>query len=165
METTFWHHVPEEEHDAVRRHLASLDREKPANLIEHRVYRAGGEMRWQQRTDRAILNADGRVVEFQAVGRDITDKRKAEEAMRDSERRFRELAGLLPETVFETDEKGVLIFLNAAGFETFGYTQSDFDKGIDLCRLISDEHIENAKQRFRRMLEGQKLAGAEYTAL
>ena len=45
-----------------------------------------------------------------------------------SERRFRELADLLPQTVLETDETGNLTFTNRTGFAVTGYTQEDIER-------------------------------------
>ena len=41
-----------------------------------------GSIRWQQWADHAIVGSDGRVTEFQAIGQDITDRKRAEEARR-----------------------------------------------------------------------------------
>ncbi len=59
------------------------------------------------------------------------------ESLRNSERRFRELADALPDAVFETDEHGMLTFLNRCGRETFGYTSADLEQGIHLLKLLA----------------------------
>ena len=70
--------IPEEDRDAVREHFASLGPDRPVASHEHRVIGPGGELRWQQWTNRAILDEGGEVVELQSVGRDITDRKRAE---------------------------------------------------------------------------------------
>ncbi len=74
--------IPAEDREPLRRHFASLSRENPVATIEHRIVMPGGEVRWQQWTDRVILDADGRIAEYQSVGWDITDRRRMEEALR-----------------------------------------------------------------------------------
>jgi len=59
------------------------------------------------------------------------------ESLRNSERRFRELADALPDTVFETNERGMLTFLNRCGRETFGYTSADLARGIHILKLLA----------------------------
>ena len=82
---TFWHHVPEEDRRKFKEYLAGFSCDNPVRTIEHQVIDRRGEVRWQQWSDRAICNEAGQIVEFQAVGRDVTELRRAEEALRSSE--------------------------------------------------------------------------------
>jgi PAS domain-containing protein len=54
-------------------------------------YPPDGQVRYQQWTDRAFFDAQGNVLGYQSVVRDITEKRLAEEKLHESERRFRHL--------------------------------------------------------------------------
>ena len=53
---------------------------------------------------------------------DVTAQAKAEEALRESEEKYRELAELLPEVIFETDLEGNIAYANKVAFDSFGYT-------------------------------------------
>ena len=88
----FWHHVPPDDQEKFKKHLAKLNPQNQVASIEHRVYTSTGEVRWQQWTDRAVCDDQGNIIEFQAVGRDITERRKAEEALRESEEQMRYLS-------------------------------------------------------------------------
>jgi len=79
--TCFVPHIPEEDDRRLQKHLASLNPQNPVAMIEHRVIMPDGEMRWQQWTDRAIFDHNGHVIEYQSVGRDITEKRRMEEEL------------------------------------------------------------------------------------
>jgi PAS domain S-box-containing protein len=70
--------VPEEDRELIRVHFSSLTPDKPVNSVEHRVIVPDGSVRWHQWTDRAIFDPSGTLVEYQSVGRDITDRKTAE---------------------------------------------------------------------------------------
>lgn len=53
----------------------------PAVTLEHRVVKEEGEIRWQQWTNRAIYDQSDNLIEFQAVGRGITEQKQAEERL------------------------------------------------------------------------------------
>lgn len=64
-----------------RQSLASLTPDHPVSVTERRVVMPEGGVRWQQWTDTAFFDDEGSVVEYQSVGRDITDARAAREAL------------------------------------------------------------------------------------
>ena len=96
---------------------------------------------------------------------DITERKRAKEQLRESEERYRELADFLPQTVFEFDERGNFVFANRHGFQTFGYTLEDFDKGLSALQMLVPEDRDRAKENIQRALSGEELGGNEYTAL
>lgn len=62
--------------------MKPLTPSNPVSLIETQVILPNGEMRWQQWSNRAILDTRGNIVEYQAVGRDITERKQIETNMR-----------------------------------------------------------------------------------
>jgi PAS domain S-box-containing protein len=89
----FFDLIPAEDQQAVREHFRSLSPEKPQVTYEHRVMSPAGENRWQYWTDRAIFDEQGRLVEYQSVGHDITDLKLAEEKLRSRDAILVALAG------------------------------------------------------------------------
>ena len=92
-------------------------------------------------------------------------KARAEKALHESEERFRELADSLPQIVFEMDEAGTLAFLNKNALNVFGYSQSDFDKGLNAFDMIVAEDHDRALANIERMNKGDSPGGSEYTAI
>lgn len=74
--------IPQEDWQMAERVLATLSPENPAVTIEHRIIMENGEVRWHQWTDRAIYDEEGNAIETQAVGRDITKRKQAEEELK-----------------------------------------------------------------------------------
>jgi len=70
--------LPEEDADIPGQHFSQLSIDKPVVTYEHRVIAPDGTLHWQQWSDRALFDANGEFIEFQAVGRNITALKEAE---------------------------------------------------------------------------------------
>jgi len=77
--------IPAEDQGKIREHFASLTKDHPTAIITHRILLADGQTRWQRWSDRAIFDENGALTEYQSVGRDITEEKRSEEALRESE--------------------------------------------------------------------------------
>ena len=77
--------VPEEDQHLLKKHFASLTKDHSTATITHRILLADGLVRWQRWSDRAIFDENGTVIEYQSVGRDVTEQKQSEEALRASE--------------------------------------------------------------------------------
>jgi PAS domain S-box-containing protein len=104
--------------------LNSLSLENPVGTIEHRVVVAG-EIRWMQWINRAIFDEQERFVEFQSVGRDISDRVQAEEALRESERRFRAIFNQTFQFVGLLKPDGTLLEANQTALDFGGIRHAD----------------------------------------
>jgi PAS domain S-box-containing protein len=74
--------LPVEARETAQRHVESLIESPRVEVDEHEVLRPDGSIGWQQWLDYGVRGRDGRIVEFQGIGRDITDRKRAEEANR-----------------------------------------------------------------------------------
>ncbi|GFO54940.1 hypothetical protein GMSM_19470 [Geomonas sp. Red276] len=68
--------------------LSTLSCDNPVVTVENRVHTGSGEVRWMQFVNRGIFDEKGRLVETQGVGRDVTERKLAEEALKVSEERL-----------------------------------------------------------------------------
>jgi PAS domain S-box-containing protein len=73
--------IPEEDRNKVNNQISRLNKENSTVTTEHRVIAQGGPIRWQQWTNRAIFDEQGNIIEYQAVGRDVTERKEAAEAL------------------------------------------------------------------------------------
>ena len=112
-----------------------------------------------------IKNDSGRVIGLSTIAHDITERKRMEEALRERERKYRELVESLPQTVFETDEQGTLTSANHITFEAFGYTNEDFLKGLNIIDMVAPEDRDRARYNIQRIFNGEKLDGTDYTVL
>jgi PAS domain S-box-containing protein len=130
---------------------------------DYRLLHKDGSYRWVHEDMRLVDRAGVR--EIAGCVLDITERKQAEEALRRSERNYRELAELLPQTVFECDVQGRLTFVNRRGQEIFGVTPDQLRQGLSLLAVIAPEHHRRAMDNLARRLYGQPSAGAEYSVV
>ncbi len=89
IQDNFWEFVAEADRPAVRAMLESLTPEQPETRIENRFETVEGE-RWTLWTNRALrFDESGHPMELQSSGTDITDRKRAEQDLRESEERYR----------------------------------------------------------------------------
>ncbi|MFA5903454.1 MAG: PAS domain S-box protein [Desulfobacula sp.] len=96
---------------------------------------------------------------------DITEKRKTEEDLVKSEKKFRMMADLLPQTIFETDLTGRLTYVNKSAYVHFGYTPEDFGAGLNVFSMMAPEDRPVAARNIQELLAGRVIRGNEYRAL
>jgi len=106
--------------------IHEADRQKQISLIEaltidNPVMRSNvyailpdGSRRWQEWTSHAIFDKNGKLIEYQAVGRDITRQKLAEEALEKSERKYRQLHEAMIDGFAMTDMDGTIMEWNEA---------------------------------------------------
>ena len=117
--------LPEKDAILVRAHLAALTPENPVATILHQVYLPTGERRWHCWSDRAIFAGKPQVVEYQSVGRDVTNLIDLQEALRESEEKYRLLVTNLTDLVVKTDIRGRLLFVSKTYCELFGRKEDE----------------------------------------
>jgi PAS domain S-box-containing protein len=100
---SFMFFILEEDRAVVRHQIDSIGFEKPVVTYEHRVVLADGETRWQRWTDQAIFDKQNNIIEFQSVGCDITERKRMEEALRESEELFRAIFNTAKDSIFIKD--------------------------------------------------------------
>jgi len=84
--------IPEEDWEKVKAQIAAISLENPTKTLEHRVILPNGEIRWQQWTNRGLFGDRETPREYQAVGRDITDRKQTEQALKQQLARERLIA-------------------------------------------------------------------------
>ena len=98
--------------------------------------------------------------------RDITDHKQLEEALRKSKEKFRDLANLLPQTVFEIDLAGNFTFVNQHAIEATGYSLEDIEKKrLNAINLFIPEDRERIMENLMKRFSGEDFNDHEYTLL
>ncbi|HOT02783.1 MAG TPA: PAS domain S-box protein [Methanolinea sp.] len=158
--------IPREDKERVRQFFESLTEQNPVGSIEHRIIMPDGSIRWQRWSDRAIYDAKGALIEYQSVGRDITEIRDALEALHEKEDWYQGLSQVSPDLIFMVDQKDRVVYVNSAAAtmlgkepgEIIGHPRSSlFPPEISEPQRYAIEHVFKTGERFRR--EGEMHIG------
>jgi PAS domain S-box-containing protein len=119
--------------------------------------RRNGERVWIAWTNRVVLDGQGRVAEILSIGTDITERRRAEQARRESEQRFRELAEAIQEVFWMTDPVGKrLLYVSPAYEKIWGRSCAGLD---DAARTWPEGVHPDDRERVLRATEGGQASG------
>ena len=145
----------------------------PEDLLPHQHYSLGFLVRYlgvfvligtsayffeyiRKKTSRSIqqknLELEKTVKELQSIGK----------TLKESEKRFRELADLLPQPIFEADLQGNVTFLSRSGYELSGYSERDFNHRFDALKMFIPEDRRRVKENTLKIFKHQKLGGIKY---
>ncbi|HSB20322.1 MAG TPA: diguanylate cyclase [Anaeromyxobacteraceae bacterium] len=103
---------------------------------------------------------DGPVVSCVSAYRDVTARKRAEDALREGEERYRQLVELVPDGIAVHCD-GKLVFVNGAGARLFGAATSEELLGRPIFDLVHPSSRAFAADRVRQVLEGRELPLAE----
>jgi len=105
------------------------------------------------------------MVGFRGVVADISARKQAEAALRESEEKHRTFAELLPQIVFETDMDLRLTFVNNRAFAQFGYTPEEVAAGFDALKIIDPSQHARLKKNMTGLVHGEPYTNEEYTLI
>ncbi|MCC6823432.1 MAG: PAS domain S-box protein [Verrucomicrobia subdivision 3 bacterium] len=137
--------------EATRRVLAG---ELKSWQTDHRIRTRGGEIRWISDCSVPLRAADGKYVGSIGIIQDITERKRAEVELYQSEERFRLLVEESPDMIGIYQE-GKLVFINSTGVRLWGAKTKEELLGWRSDQLIHPDDFANAMARLRRRLAGE----------
>jgi len=147
---------------------AQLPEVNTANQILRETGKFSGEV-WHQRRNGSVFPAhmnnsllyddSGQPIGMIGIMLDITEVKRAEMELRESEEKYRNLVNLSPDPVIIVQD-GKYLLINPAFTDLFGFTQNDVDEGLTFDRLLRDEDREAIQSRYERRLAGKTLPKA-----
>lgn len=96
---------------------------------------------------------------------EIPEKYFYDETIKRSEKRFNDLAELLPEIIFELDLEGNIRYTNSIGLETFGYSKIDLVKGVNFLDVLHPNDHTKAQNNIAKKIIGEEFPLTRYLAI
>ncbi len=144
--------IPEREREMVLSNISGLTVKSPVMSNEHQVIAPGGGTRWQRWINRALFDDNGNIVSYQSIGEDITVRKNTEQALKESEERFRHIFENAQVGIYRTRvSDGKLIMANQRMAELLGY--NSIEDAIN--DYVTTEHYvdKNARKKLLKMLK------------
>ncbi len=100
-----------------------------------------------------LIDARGQVVGVASLAQDVTKRKRAEEALRDSEELYRKLVASIPDIIIRTDLKGDILFANRVAVRLSGFDSMDNFVGRNIMEFVASEDREKAAKTWKEMFE------------
>ena len=142
--------------------IASIVRNPRTTTSEHEVVRPNGSIGWQQWVNHAIPGADGKILELQAIGRDITERKRAEQALLESNERNQAILRALPDLMFLQNKEGVYLDYYARDPRDLLVPPEAF-LGKNISEVLPAELAERIMAAFRRLDDTVETQVLEYS--
>ncbi|ABG03082.1 PAS/PAC sensor signal transduction histidine kinase [Rubrobacter xylanophilus DSM 9941] len=155
-EPLYWHRIlyPEDRERVLEAEREAVER--GSFVLEYRVFAADGRVVWVRDEARLLRDESGEPRFWQGVISDITEQRRAEDALRESEERYRSLVQLSPDGV-AVESEGRFVYLNEAGARLLGASSPQEVLGQPVMERVHPDCRENARRRARRLRRGERV--------
>jgi PAS domain S-box-containing protein len=142
---------PDDREDAAR--LTEQNRLGCQEAFEYRVIWPDGSLHWLSARGRGICDEQGRLVRQMGIVVEITNRKQAEEELRESELRFRRLMESNLIGILVADLEGTILEANEAFLDLVGYTQEDVAASrVNVRELTPLEYQARATQAIEEIL-------------
>ncbi|MGI9069263.1 MAG: PAS domain S-box protein [Pyrinomonadaceae bacterium] len=128
--------------------------------FEHQVFRKDGSRIWISVNARAVRDEGGEIQYYEGTAQDITDRKRAEEALRESEERYRELFENAKDAIFVQDLGGVYISVNRAAETLSGYDRKEII-GKHFDQFVAPEYLPLACANLAKKLPNEEQTAYE----
>jgi PAS domain S-box-containing protein len=146
--------VPAEDQDIVRAQASEALSGHDPKPIEHRIIRKDGQIRWVSNSLVPMKDGQGNLVSYDGLLRDITNRKIAEETLRESEERYRHLVETMNEGLAMADQDYVFTFVNERLCEMLGYSREEM-LGRHIVEFVHEDYKDLMQDQMARRQRGE----------
>lgn len=119
--------------------------------FEFPKYTAKGRLIWVRSIGEAVRDENGSIIGLQGAFQDITDRKQAEEALRESEEQYKRIVEHASDIIYKTDAGGRFTFVNPAVIKILQYTEAELLK-LQYLDVIRPDFQPSVKRFYTRQL-------------
>ena len=154
--TSFYPFLLETDRAETVSRIESITIDNPMVETESRIVLPDERIRWNRWTHTGFFDDSGNLIEYQSVGRDITERREARFALEESENRYRTLFQKAGEGICIISQLGKLIQVNEAFAQSHGYEINEM-LGMNIRDLDVNGGVEKNPERGQAILFGETI--------
>ena len=124
----------------------------PERIMDHEIITRDGTRRVLEMSASLMRNSSGQPIGFRGIVRDITERKQAEEALRQSEERYKTLFDRNLSCVFLHDLEGRFVDANDAALNLLGYTRAEIPF-LDFYSFIGEDQLPTAFKNLEEILQ------------
>ena len=148
--------LPEHRQKVTDNYARQFRERRSTSYIEFPFLCKSGKVIWFGQNASMVIE-DGKVAGFHIIARDITERKRAEQALFDSEQRYRNLVENAPDVIFTLSPDGTITSLNPA-FETItGWPRSDW-LYKQFASILHPDDLSQGLEFFQRFLKWERIA-------
>lgn len=155
--------APEYRTKVKRHYYRQFLEKKSTTYTELPIIRKNGEISWFGQNVTLLLEEDN-IKGFHVISRDISDRKKAEDSIRESERRFQTLANVSPVGIFRTDATGYTTYVNPRWCEISGLT-AEKAVGDGWLAAVHEEDKVRLFDEWKLAAQSKRASSADYRFL
>lgn len=155
--------IPPEERDSVVSRFNRILEGEDQPPIEHRIICKDRKIRWVVDTTIPNYDLNGKLISYDGVIKDITERKDSEEKLRESEIKYREMVEQINDVIFETDLNGVFTYVSPAVHAIGNFLPSDLI-GRSMKEFLDPSFQQKLEEQFQKVLSGV-LESTEYKVI
>lgn len=141
-------------------HMSRVLKNAAPQICELRLVTAHDAAIYGRMESAPMRNETGNVIHIRSAVMDITQEKRVDTALRESEEKFRLIAETSRDIIFQIDSRGLILYCSPSIRRILGYTPEEV-KGTLFERYLLPSEVPEARRNFQRLIFGEKISSFE----